>query len=125
MSSAMNIAIAQLADTLESVAGRSVVYRRGDTSLAIVAVVGDTRAFVLDGSGNQVEHRVRDYLIRSADLGGLEPRAGDRIEETEPGEGANVYEVFAPAGDAVARPSDPAGVVWRVHTQLVRTEAPA
>lgn len=107
-----------------AVAGKAVTYRRGDASVAVVAVAGRYAADVGDGNGPTVRTEVRDYLVAAADLvlGGaaVEPRGGDRIVEGDPATGT-AFEVMDLPGEPCWRHSDAARTVLRIHTRHVGT----
>jgi len=100
-------------------AGRSILYRRGDSAVQVVALVGQTPFRLVDEYGTSIRVVGRDYLIRAADLilDGLAvtPAAGDGIED-----GAAVWVVAGPGGgEPEWRYSDPGGVILRVHVKRV------
>lgn len=110
---------------LEHNYGVPVTYRRGTESVDLTATVGESVVEVADESGFLVREELRDYLIDAADLvlSGVqvEPRKGDRIEETIDG-ALHVHEVRAPAQEPVFRHSDRARTRLRVHTKLIDEE---
>ncbi len=123
MPSMLAQAVAGMSAALQGVAGVEITYHAGARSLAITAVVGRS---VWSIEGEPIANRLetRDYLIAADDLAvdgwRWTPARGDRIEETD-GTTTTVYEVLAPAGEPCYRPSDPQGVILRVHTQKVAT----
>jgi len=106
--------------TLQSAAGRAVVYRRGEVEINLTAVPGESRFDQSDIDGLVTQAQTRDYLVAEADLGTLAPpAAGDRIIEVD-GDLETTYQVMAPGpGASVWRHSDPARSVIRVHTKRV------
>jgi len=102
--------------------GRTVTYRRGDDSVELQATIGETIFRLVGAYGSQTRVVRRDYLIEAADLvldgSAVQPRAGDRIEETDD-DGTWVHEVGAPGGEPAWRWSGPHRGTYRTHTQLV------
>lgn len=109
--------------SIAGVAGRTIVYRRGEQSTTIAdVVVGQSRFEVVDASGFQTQEVVRDYLAPAsalADLDPAEPKEGDRIEDTD-GDEVRVYAVLPPSGNEPAwRHRDAARTQLRIHTKHV------
>tara|TARA_Y100000593_G_scaffold33191_1_gene65185 strand:- start:7 stop:408 length:402 start_codon:yes stop_codon:yes gene_type:complete len=109
--------------TAQAVAGVSVTYARGSDTVAVTALVGDTRLEVADEyGGTTVVARVRDYIVKVSELVldsvTVEPQAGDQISETR-GSTTYVYEVMSAGADQPYRPSDRHGNTWRIHTKLI------
>lgn len=106
-------------------ATRSVQYRRGTDSVAVMATVGRTLFEQDDGAGSIIRTEVRDYLIDTADLvlGGQNvlPEKGDRIEESSDGK-RFVYEVMTIGKEPHWRYSDPYCKTLRIHTKHIATE---
>lgn len=105
---------------------RTVVYRRSDDSVDLLATVGSTAFDRTDEYG--VVHRIesRDYLVAAADLvlagEAVTPKPGDRITET--GEArVHEYEVMSPGDEPAWRYSDPQRRTLRIHTKFVWTGA--
>jgi len=111
---------------LNAVAGETVEYRRGKTSVVLTAIYSDK------GYGADVEHdavqsyQSDDFLIMAADIliGGkvTAPQRGDQIVRTIDGR-VETYLVTNPPGRNVYERSGPAGR-YRVHTKL-DSKAPA
>lgn len=105
--------------TARQVAGVAVTYRRGEASVELTAVVGQTPTERDDGTGTIVRSTVRDYLIAVSDLvlsGEVTtPQRGDRIEEPS----GHVYEVMPVGSEPAWRYSGPGRDVFRVHTRLI------
>ena len=105
---------------------RTVVYCRGDDSVAVQATIGTTIFEVDNGAGVLEKTESRDFLISTAELvlAGEEtlPLRGDRIQETN-GTQVFVYEVMAPGREPHWRYSDPYRKTLRIHTKHVDTEA--
>ena len=93
MPSAVASAIAAGIAAAKTVAGLSVVYKRGGDSVALTAIPGNVVYEVTSETGSIETFRSRDWLINISDLdfgaGALLPARGDTIEETV---GAIVYE---------------------------------
>lgn len=100
---------------IRSVAGSSVSYVRGQTTLPVsLAVVGSTRIEQEEDGGTIVSAVTIDFLIAVSELPGLTPAAGDRILK----DGVS-YEVL-PVGDERAfEYSDPDRTTYRIHTKQV------
>lgn len=105
--------------TARQVAGVAVTYRRGEASVELTAVVGQTPTERDDGTGIVVRSKVRDYLIMATDLvlagEPASPQKGDRIEEAD----GHVYEVMPVGSEPAWRYSGPGRDVFRVHTRLI------
>jgi hypothetical protein len=101
---------------------RSVVYRRGESSVVLPATVGRTQFERGDEYGTIIESEMRDYLCRAEDLviDGVPvlPERGDQIEETA-GDTTFAYEVMPLAGEQPWRYSDPYRQTLRIHTRQV------
>ena len=104
---------------------RTVTYRRGSSSVEVLATVGATQFEADDGSGIVVEMEARDYLIASADLvlddQQVLPARGDEILEEQDGV-MQVYEVMDLGPEKHFVTCDPDGRTLRIHTKLVGTE---
>lgn len=70
-------------------------------------------------AGPAVEWSDRDYMIPAADLPGIEPRKGDRIEETIGGV-VTKFDAAPANGEPAARFSDDERTLWRVHTKQAK-----
>jgi len=100
---------------------RSATYRRGASSVAVLATAGKT-VFRVDTGYGMFEHiEGRDYILRASDLvlddAAVTPAAGDQIVES-----GRVYEVMAPANEPPWRWSDRDHAVYRIHTKYVGQE---
>jgi len=108
------------------VAGVSVSYHRGADSVTITAVPATTSMEAIDDAGSMVRLKVRDYLVKAADLvlDGIivEPDRGDQIKEVI-GSTRFVHEVLGPVGQQHFAWSSIDGSVLRVHTQEFEQEA--
>lgn len=102
------------------VAGVTVTYTRGVTSVSLPALEGRTVFASQQEGAPRVEFGDRDYLIELADLTTFgDPQVGDRITETLAGV-ARVFEVRTPGtGEPAWRWSDPGHTRYRVHTTRV------
>ncbi len=123
---AFDAAFRAMHTAIRAVAAVTVTYWRAGQSVSLDAVVGATVFEIDEGNGVLVSSSARDYLVCASDLvlGGAtaEPKRGDRIVETRHGV-SSTYEVMGPGGQKAARPSDPYGYAWRIHTKLVKREA--
>ena len=101
---------------------RLVQYRRGDTTLDLLAAVGRTVFEVESATGVLERIESRDFLIAAVDLvfdGQVTvPQPGDQILETV-GPATLVYEVMAPSKEPAWRYAGPYRVTLRVHTKQV------
>lgn len=112
--SAFGDAIGCLSTTLQSIAGTTITYARGATSLTITATVGQTQ-FEQDTQFGVLTIRTRDFIFPVADLAALdEPARGDTITE-----GSDVYEVLPEPGVPAFRYSDHGQTIVRVHSKRV------
>lgn len=116
--------VAWLASQQKANAAALVTYWRGGvgtgSSCPINATFGETRSRGVDANGFEIEVRIRDYLILTADLvlsGSVAtPVNGDQIQEAD----GTVYEVAKPDTNEPAwRWSDPFRTRLRVHTKRV------
>ncbi len=111
--------VATLADLLGEHASEAVVYVRGAARLAIGATPGRSRRRVDSGDGIVELVETADWIVADADLEGLVPASGDRIEHTL-GEATAVYEVLHVGGGVgCSSPMGPAGTLVRIHTKRV------
>jgi len=90
-----------------------VLYRRGETEVAVLAGRGKTDYQVADESGFAIGAHSLDFLILVGDLG-LEPRAGDRIVAD-----GRVYEVVNLGAEGCFRYSDAWRLTYRIHVKDV------
>lgn len=116
---------AWLADQITTHASRSVVYRRGELGVELVATVAKSHYQQDDGSGVITRSQVRDFLIDTQSLllsiiGSL-PRRGDKIVEID-GDQTFVFEVMALGGEPPWRYSDPFRLKLRIHTKQIETQ---
>ncbi len=105
--------------------GKRVVYRRGEQSLDLVMIPGQTPFRFVDAQGSGSMRVVsRDWLVLREDLvldgEAFEPARGDRIIETIKGVD-HIWEVGSPADsdEPPFRNSDPEGVALRIHAKEV------
>jgi len=105
---------------------RTVTYRRGASTVEVLATVGATRFEADDGSGMVIEMESRDYLIAAADLvldgQQVQPERGDQVLETRDGV-THVYEVMDLGPEKHFVTCDPDGRTLRIHTKFTGTEA--
>jgi hypothetical protein len=101
---------------LKQFASSEVTYCRGEDSVVVCAVIGNTKVEVDDGSGTKVKTDIVDFIISAADLvrngNSIEPQHGDKIYF-----GRYEYEVLFLAGDGCWRFSDAFGKTMRIHTK--------
>jgi hypothetical protein len=108
-----------LAASLQSAAGRRIVYQRGSEACELTAYVGQTIFETVSGLDDISEaFYSRDYLFPVCDLilGGepADPQAGDRIID-----GPSTFEVMRGQGERPYRYSDSGRTLLRVHTKEV------
>lgn len=101
----------------------TITFVRGDTRVDLTGLAwvagGPTARRNPGENGPSVEWSERDYMIPVADLGGYEPRKGDKIEETVDGVVLK-WDVLPANGEPAARHSDHERTVWRVHTKRAK-----
>lgn len=99
-----------------------ILYRRGDHSVTLDAIIGRTEYEATDEYGITIQTESRDYLPLAADLildGEVTlPQIGDTIKETD-GEVTVVYEVLPIGQQPHWRYSDTFRKRLRIHTKLV------
>lgn len=114
----METAIAAMQSTLRSSHGLAVTYRRGDASVSVTAVLGQT-LFRLDRELGTERIVAKDYLIQAAALildgAVVLPKRGDTISELR---GATTYThtVSAPGDEPCYSFSGTGRSQLRVHT---------
>ena len=95
-----------------------IIYRRGESAVALPATIGKTVFKVTDDYGRYQYIESRDYLVSAADLvldgQTVLPQSGDEIEEN-----GFVYEVMAPNGEPEWRYSDSYRQCCRIHTKFI------
>lgn len=116
-----------LANQLKEHVSRTVVFQRGIDQVSVSATFGRTLQKLDDGYGGiRMEWTDRDYLIHAAELIlnsiQFDPQRGDLIKDTV-GAIESTYEVTAFGGEPPYRPSDPFGIVLRIHTKLIAAGA--
>jgi hypothetical protein len=116
---------AWLAGIVMSHAATPVSYRRGTTTLQIVASKGRTSFDVTEPEGSVLRVDSVDFIVASAalDLGSglVLPKRGDRITDAQGVE----HEVSHPAGgQAPYGWCDPARQLLRIHTKRVGADTP-
>jgi len=112
-----------LGEQLQAAAGRSVTYRRGNRSATLTAVPSQHEYDVLDEDGFATKRQSYDFVVTAADLvlgsDTIEPRPGDRIDDTINGEERH-FELM-PLGD---RPCcewhDVTGIQLIVHCKRIK-----
>lgn len=120
MTDLLQSAVTWLRGVREAHMSRTVTYRRGSTTAALTATVGQTMFRIGTDYGADMIVRMRDYVISAAALtaaGFGEPEDGDEIDETV---GSTVYtfEAMGPGnGEPSWRWSDPDRQQVRVHTK--------
>lgn len=105
--------------------GRTITYRRGETSDSLVAIPADTIVEETNEEGITVKLKVRDYLILRSDLEailgvGETPERDDTIDETVAGY-VRTFDVLE-VGRECWRWWDKSMQVIRVHTVEVSKE---
>lgn len=108
-----------LTAAMKGAEGRSVLYRRGEAEVTILAWRSFRSGEVDDGTGVIVVYESWDWFLEPADLQELgEPQPGDRLIDAD----GRVYEVTAPPGQKEFQVAGPAGTLWRVHTKQLDGE---
>ena len=104
--------------------GVPITYKRGGTSLSLVATIGTTRRDQQSSDGYVSRKQVRDFLVDVSDLASLgEPGLDDEIEEVS-GDTIYVYRLVSPGGsEEPFRYSDRHRLVWRLHVELIEEKA--
>jgi hypothetical protein len=99
MSNLLADGAAFLATTQKTKLSQSVVYRRADDSVTVLATIGSTTEQAIDQNNNIIESASRDFIITKADLilssVEITPERGDRIDETAADGTVYTYEVTA------------------------------
>ena len=103
-------------DAIESIAGETVTYTRGQLTATVTATMGQSETEDIDGGGQQkIVSRSIDWLIRPDDLAldgdSIQPSVGDRITS----EDGRVFDVSL-VGGSVWRWSDARRNCFRIHT---------
>jgi len=127
MADLLERAMGWLAGRLKAHASRTVLYKRGESEVAVPAVIGRTLLKLSDDYGGvRMQWTDCDYLIDPADLvlndQQIVPQRGDRIVDTA-GDTERIYEVLVPGDEPEWRTSDPHGKLLRIHTKLIGTQA--
>jgi hypothetical protein len=111
-----------LARQLKAHCSRTVIYRRGEQLVSVVAVIGRSQFEAVSEDGIVTRFESRDFLIATLDLvlngTKIEPRRGDRVVEEANGQ-VHEYEVSAPEQENVYRYCDPFRELMRIHTKRV------
>jgi len=92
----LDIGAAWLAGQLQQAAGSSATYLRGSQRIDVTVVRKARIERIVDEQGDTVATREHTLVIDASELG-IEPRAGDRIEETVGG-AATTWEVLPVSG---------------------------
>ena len=105
---------------LQSAAGVTIKYARGESNIAVVAVPSSTQFVETSGDGYMESVESRDFMFPASELNlsGAEtrPERGDTITETVNGV-ERTSPVTNPGGGRYYRYSDPYGKILRVHTK--------
>ena len=114
-----------LATKLTKHASRTVVYRRGELGVELVATIGRSMYDQDDGEGIITRSQVRDFLIDTnllllSIIGSL-PRRGDQVIEID-GDKTFIFEVMSLGGDPPWRYSDPFRLKLRIHTKQIDSQ---
>ena len=114
-----------LAAKLTKHASRTVVYRRGELGVELVATTGRSMYDQDDGEGIITRSQVRDFLIDTnllllSIIGSL-PRRGDQVIEID-GDKTFIFEVMSLGGDPPWRYSDPFRLKLRIHTKQIDSQ---
>lgn len=114
---------------IAAAAGETVIYARGEASVQLVAVPGQTKAEQQTHTGLHAQVNIADFLVRVDDLAfgvqpPVEPAAGDRIYRQSAADQSQWMQYEVSPLDARSRPwrhSDTGRRVYRIHTKLIRT----
>ncbi len=114
-----------LADKLTKHASQTVIYRRGELGVELVATIGRSMYDQDDGEGIITRSQVRDFLIDTnllllSIIGSL-PRRGDQVIEID-GDKTFIFEVMSLGGDPPWRYSDPFRLKLRIHTKQIDSQ---
>lgn len=113
---------AWLGEQLKAVAGVTVAYHRGSSSIdELTASVSVHEYEILDTDGIMVLVKSRDYIVHAADLvigTTITPRSGDRIVETIGGT-PQTFEIMPLGAQKEYEPLDADGVLLRIHTKRI------
>lgn len=108
---------------MQTVAGRSITYRRGTRTVSLVGWVDSHAYQVFDGDGVMVNYTSDDWTVKTSELKfgteAITPTPGDRIEETLNGT-AIIWEVMPPAGAATFEWLDTSNTMTLIHTKRVQ-----
>jgi hypothetical protein len=117
MTNLLDNATTWLADQLKNSAGRSIVYIRNITRIALTATRISEDEQAVDVTGSLVLVRQHSFVFLQSALSGLEPRAGDVIEENN---GVPItWEVMPHGGGPPWQWEDAAGLLIRVYVKQV------
>jgi len=117
----------RLADRLKALVGQPFTYTQAGvvSNGRVTGIIGRTAFRTSDARGvSRLEWDDADVLMEAADLvalGVAKPVKGDVITPTgtNPLNDGRAYEVQAPPGEQHYRPSDPYGILLRIHTKRV------
>ena len=107
-----------LEDQRHAELSHAIEYTKGVTVYQINATVGRTQFETVDDNGVLWKSEARDYLIKSANLEGDMPEAGDVITETIDGT-TYYYEVAAFGAQPVFIFDDQNMRTMRIHTKRI------
>ena len=123
MTNLMQDAATWLGSQLKTVAGRTVTYTRGASSVSLTAAVSMHEYQVIDTEGFETQVVSRDYFLMAADLiiGGsvVAPRAGDQITESIGGIDQTFEAMNLGDSGPAWNEADPDGTLIVVHTKRV------
>lgn len=129
MSAFARITQTVMSATRDKVAGVSVEYFVGDTSVTggiAEAVPSETRTQSDDANGVKLTSTVRDWSIKAADIviGGIvtEPAQGHKIKWTNNGR-KEIYQVNPVGKEKCFRRMDREGTMLRIHTKFLGYES--
>lgn len=109
--------------SLKRLSGVSVTYRRGESSLSVVATIGQTTRNQNRTDDVVTKFTTRDYLIDASELvlddERFEPQDGDQIEESFPDGTTRIYEALPLGNEPSSRFSDRHCLTYRIHTELI------
>jgi hypothetical protein len=118
----MQSGVSWFAQEMIDAAGKSVNFIRNGIRTPLTAWVTQSSFEVVDTSGVPVEITTRDYKFRTADLGGLIPRRGDRFSEVIDGI-EHTVELMPLSSDPATNWVDNDGKITIAHCKTIKINA--
>lgn len=113
MTTPFGSALSAVQESIAALAGVSVVYSQGATTVTATAIPGRSDTDLETAEGVIRTDRSNDFIFKASDLG-LVPQRGDTISW-----GSRLFAVTTPASGRHYEYSDPAQTVIRVHTKQI------